>query len=58
MTFEKIENVESKNEQQLVAIKDQGERQLEAISSYGATSKSQKIEFNNEKNKKQKKKNS
>ena len=34
-----LKNAESKNEQQLVEIKDQGERQLEAISSYGATNK-------------------
>ena len=37
-----MKNVESKNEQQLLAIKDQGKKQLEAISSYGATNKSQK----------------
>ena len=48
--MKKLKNVESKNEQQLVAIKDQGERQLETISSYGATNKSQKIKFDNEKN--------
>ena len=48
--MKKLKNVESKNEQQLVAIKDQGERQLEAIGTYGATSRSQKLEFDNEKN--------
>ena len=31
-------------------MKDRGERQLEAFSSYSATNKSQKIEFDNEKN--------
>ena len=46
-TFEKIEG---KNEQQLEAIKDQGERQSEAISSYDAINKSQKIEFDSDKN--------
>ena len=48
--MKKLKNVESKNEQQLVAIKDQRERQLEAISTYGPTNRSQKIEFYNEKN--------
>ena len=66
MTFRKTKNVESKNKQQLVTIKNQGERQLQAIrdqgekqlhavSSYSATSKSHKIEFNNEKNQEEKK---
>ena len=59
--MKRLKNVESKNEQLLVAVKDQGERQLqtikdqeerqlEAISSYGATNKSQKTEFHNDKN--------
>ena len=48
--LERWKNVESKNKDQLDAIKDQGERQLEAISSYCATNKSQNIEFDNEKN--------
>ena len=54
--LKRVGNIEGKNEQQLVAIKDQGERQLQAIrskgkkqldaiSSYGARNKSQKIEF-------------
>ena len=37
-------------EQQLEVIKDQGERQLEAFSSYDVTNKSQKIAFGNDKN--------
>ena len=41
-------------EQQLVAIRDQGERQLEVTRSSDITNKSQKIEFNNEKNQKAK----
>ena len=45
-----MKNIEGKNEQQLEAIKDQGERQLEEISRYDATNKSQKIEFDSEKN--------
>ena len=48
--LKRLENIEGKNEQQLEVIKDQGERQLEAFSSYDATNKSQKIEFGNEKN--------
>ena len=48
--LKRLNNIESKNEQQLEAIKDQEKRQLEAISSYGTTSKSQKIEFDSEKN--------
>ena len=48
--LKRLKNIEGKNEQQLEAIKDPGERQLEAISSYGATNKSQKIEFDSEKN--------
>ena len=59
--MKRLKNVESKNDQQLEAIKDQGEKQLEtiidqrerqldSISSNGATNKSQKIEFDNEKN--------
>ena len=50
----RLKNIEGKNEQQLEAIKDQGERQLEEISSYVATNKSQKIEFDSEKNQKAK----
>ena len=46
----RLKNTEDKNGQQLVAIKDQGKRQLEALTSHGATNKSQKIEFRNEKN--------
>ena len=48
--LKRLENIEGKNEQQLEVIKDQGERQLEAFSSYDAKNKSQKIEFGNEKN--------
>ena len=48
--LKRLKNIEGKNEQQLEAIKDQGERQLEAITSCDATNKSQKIEFDNEKN--------
>ena len=48
--LKRLKNVESKNEQQLEATKDQGERQLEAISTYGATNKLQKIKFDNKKN--------
>ena len=59
--FKRLKNVESKNEQQLVAIKDQGKRQLEAIrdhrekqldaiKSYSSTNKLHKIEFVDEKN--------
>ena len=54
--MKRLKNVESKNEQQLVAIKDQEEKQLEAIrdhgeiqlstiESYGATNSLHKIEF-------------
>ena len=65
--MKRLKNVESKNEQQLVAtIKDQGERQLEAIrdegyrqlnaiGSHSATKKSHKIEFDNEENQEAKK---
>ena len=52
--LKKLKNIEGKNEQHLVAIRDQRERQLEAISNYGATSKSQKIKFDGGKNKKAK----
>ena len=52
--MKRLKNIEGKNEQQLEAIKDQGERQLEEINSYVATSKSQKIEFDSEKNQKAK----
>ena len=48
--LKRLKNIEGKNEQQLEAIKDPGQRQLEAISSYGATNKSQKVEFDSEKN--------
>ena len=48
--LKRLKNIKGKNEQQLEAIKDQGERQLEAITSCDATNKSQKIEFDNEKN--------
>ena len=48
--LKRLKNIESKNEQQLEAIKDRGEKQLEAISSYSATNKSQKVEFDSEKN--------
>ena len=48
--MKRLKSFEGKNEQQLVVIKDQGERQLEALSSHGATNKSRKIEFDNEKN--------
>ena len=59
--LKRLENFESKNEQQLEAIKDQGKRQLEAIRDQGErqldtiksstiTNKSNKIEFNSEKN--------
>ena len=47
--MKRLKNIESKNVQQLEAIKDQGERQLEAISSYGETNKSEKAEFDSEK---------
>ena len=60
--LKRLKNIESKNEEQLVAIKDQegrqleairdeGEKQLDAIGSY-STNKSQKITFFNEENKK------
>ena len=48
--MKRLKNVESKNERQLEATKDQGERQLDAISTYGATNKLQKIKFDNKKN--------
>ena len=59
--LKRLRNIEGKNEQQLLAIrdqgeiqleaiKDQGERQLEAISIYDATNKLQKIEFDSNKN--------
>ena len=59
--LKRLRNIEGKNEQQLLvirdqgeiqleAIKDQGERQLEAISNYDATNKLQKIEFDSNKN--------
>ena len=60
--MKRLKNIESKNEEQLVAIKDQegrqleairdeGEKQLDSIGSY-STNKSQKITFYNEENKK------
>ena len=52
--LKRLKNIEGKNKQQLEAIKDQGEKQLEANSSYGATNKSQKLEFDSEKNEKAK----
>ena len=59
--LKRLRNIEGKNEQQLLvirdqgeiqleAIKDQGERQLEAISNYDATNKLRKIEFDSNKN--------
>ena len=48
--MKRLKNIEGKNEQQLDAIEDQGERKLEAIKSYDATNKSQKTEFVSEKN--------
>ena len=48
--LKRLKNIEGKNEQQLEATKDQGERQLEALSGYDATNKSQNIEFDIEKN--------
>ena len=48
--LKRLKNNECKNKEQLDEIKHQGERLLEAISSYGATNKSQKIEFDSEKN--------
>ena len=45
-----MENIESKNEQQLKAIKDQGEKQLDAIKNYGLKNGSFKeLEFPDEK---------
>ena len=38
--LKRLKNIESKTDQQLDAIEDQRERQLEAISSYDATNKS------------------
>ena len=63
--MKRLKNIEGKNEQQLVAIrdqgerhleaiKDQGERQLEAISNYGATNKSQEIKSDGGENQKAK----
>ena len=46
----RLKNIESKNKQQLEAIKHQGQRQLKAVSSYGATNNLQKLEFDSEKN--------
>ena len=48
--LKRLKNIESINEQQWEPIKGQGEKQLEAISSYSATNKSQKIESDSEKN--------
>ena len=48
--LKRLKNIEGKNEQQLEAIIDQGERQLYAISSYSATSKPHRIEFGNKNN--------
>ena len=48
--MKKLKNIERKNEQQLVAIKDQGENQLDAIKNYGAKKELLKgLEFLNEK---------
>ena len=62
--LKRFKNIESKNEQKLVAIKDQGGRQLEAIRDEGekqldaigkySTNKSQKQFFTINKMKKQK----
>ena len=46
----RLKNIESKIKQQLEAIKHQGQRQLKAVSSYGATNNLQKLEFDCEKN--------
>ena len=48
--LKRLKNTEDKKKNQLNAIKDQGERQLEAISSYSATNKPRRIEFGNKNN--------
>ena len=45
--LKRLNNIESKNEQQLEAIKDQGEMQLDAIKDYSAK---KKLKFSDEKN--------
>ena len=50
--LKRLNNTEGKNEQQLEAIKGQGERQLDIISSYSATNKPHRIEFGNKNNQK------
>ena len=46
--LKRLKNIESKNEQQLEAIRDQGDRQLEAIKDFSASSKQKEIKFGDE----------
>ena len=48
--MKRLTNIEGKNKDQLDAIKDQGERQLEGISSYSATNEPHRIEFGDRNN--------
>ena len=48
--MKRLKNNEDKNKDQLDAIKDQGERQLEAISSSSETNQPHRIEFGNKNN--------
>ena len=53
--MKRSKNIEGKNEQQLDAIKDQDEKQPDALESHRATNKSHKIEFDNNENQEAKK---
>ena len=46
--MKKLKNIECKNEQQLEAIRDQVDRQLEAIKDFSASSKQKEIKFGDE----------
>ena len=49
--LKRLKNIEGKNEQQLEAIRDEGEKQLDAIGKYDVN-RSQRIRFSNEEDKK------
>ena len=44
----RLKNIERKNEQELEAIRDQGDRQLETIKDFSASSKQKEIKFGDE----------
>ena len=54
--LKRLKNIESKNEQQLEAIRDQGERQLDTIKSYSTKKESfKRLEFSSEEDQKRNK---